>query len=285
MPYIIGGVLAATAIYGAIDASNRRKQAKQQIAKLKAMNVNRSPEDMLNEAKGVIKTGYSPEETANFNSSLIRGQNAAYRMSSDKNPNLSGAITSGLNFSKLGALNQFAANDAQLRRQQQQDYVSMLQRKTQNDVNNKRDQEYAYGQAKAQANADIYNSISQLGTSVAYMASSGIGGGGGGGSKTTTNPDQGTGSAFNGQAPLMSFQNPAPNYGSNAWAQKTYGGSYTPSRPPYFGVASPMTAPNQSTANPGSDQWGQDLYGNPTGNSSDFYQYPVYKTISPAKRF
>ena len=46
MPYIIGGVLAATAIYGAIDASNRRKQAKQQIAKLKAMNVNRSPEDM-----------------------------------------------------------------------------------------------------------------------------------------------------------------------------------------------------------------------------------------------
>lgn len=177
MPYITGAVLAAGAIYGVIDASNRRKKAQKAIDALKKSQPKfRSAEDIQNEAERRITSGYSPSEVANFQQSLNRRSNAAYRLATDRNPNLSGAINAGINYGNIGARLQFAASDAQLRRQRQNDYVSRItgqsNAQTSADIMNKRDQEIAYGNAKNQANADIYNSLMMLG----YAGSTAAGG-------------------------------------------------------------------------------------------------------------
>lgn len=175
MPYITGAIIAGSAIYSAVDASQRRKKAQQGIDRLKKMQPQfRDAASIQAEAEQKITTGYSPSEIAAFQQSLNRRSNQARRLATDRNPNLSGAIGAGINYGNIGANLQFAAQDASLKRQRQNDYISRItgqsNAQTQADIMSKRDQEIAYGNAKNQANADIYNSLMQLGYAGASAA-------------------------------------------------------------------------------------------------------------------
>jgi len=122
------------------------------------------------------------------------------------------------------------AKDAQLRRQRVQEYVNLTRGQsnanTEADLISKREREIAYGNAKNQADAELYNQLAQLGYAGSKIA--------GGLPPTTTDP---SGSAFGGDAPLMSYQNPAPpTFDANGYARSLYGNPNPPPPPPQFGT-------------------------------------------------
>jgi len=170
----MGYVTAALAIYGAVSAYDKQQKSKKAIEKLKKNKpVFRSAEDIQNEAEMKIQEGYSPQERANFFQQLARSGNAAYSKATQVNPNLSSQVQSGINYLNVGALSNFSARDAALRRQRIQDYVGLTRgqsnAQTTADIQSKRDQEIAYGNAKNQADAEIFNSLSMLGYGVSNI--------------------------------------------------------------------------------------------------------------------
>ena len=93
-------------------------------------NYNMSPEiqSSYNRAEGLTNRGYTPEEEAAFKQNIAENRNAAYRNATDMSGgSLSGAISGVLNAQKLGAYNQFAAEDAALKRRNIQ-YADSLAR-------------------------------------------------------------------------------------------------------------------------------------------------------------
>jgi hypothetical protein len=168
MPY----VTLAVAAVGAISAYDKSQKAKKGIEKLKDWKPRyKTAEEVQREADATIREGFSPQETASFRQSLARRSNQAYQTAVQRNPNLASAVQAGINYGNIGALSDFAANDARLRRQRVQDYIgrasSQYNQQTNADLTSKRMQEQAYGLAKSQAEANIYNSL----TMAAYGAS------------------------------------------------------------------------------------------------------------------
>ncbi len=247
-------VLAASAIYGGIDAAERRKKAQNGIEKLKRFKPKyRSAEDIQNEAEARITTGYSPSERANFEQSMARRSNQARRIATDRNPNLSGAINAGINYGNIQGELGFAANDAALRRQRVSEMVGRItgqsNAQTGADITTKMQQEIAYGNAKNQANADIYNSLMQLGYA--------------GASAATRAEDK---KAYD-DAIKKGLPPPATN---------------APSQPPL------RTATNQLPPVAGTDAWATGLYGNPNpqapapqfyGSQPGTYQFGVTQPV------
>lgn len=167
--------MAAVAIASGINAQVKKDKARKAANKLKNVNPKFRDANLIREeAEGAVRYGYAPEEVADFRASLQRANNQGARMATDRNPNLSGAIQAGINFGNIGALNSFAAQDAALRRNKVNDYVSLstgqYNNQTQADIRNKYDQEVAYGNAMKQADAEIWNSISMLGYAGASAA-------------------------------------------------------------------------------------------------------------------
>lgn len=175
MPYATAAILAGTAIYSGIEANDRKQKAKKGIEKLKKMQPKyRSAQEIQAEAEATITSGYSPSERANFQQAMARRNNQARRVATDRNPNLSGAVNAGINYGSIQGELGFAAQDAQLRRQRVSEYVGRItgqsNAQTNADITSKMQQEIAYGNAKSQANADIYNSLMQLGYAGASAA-------------------------------------------------------------------------------------------------------------------
>lgn len=86
-----------------------------------------SPElrNAYNMALGNANQGYSQAERNNFNQGVAQQQNTAQRQAIDTSGGqLSNAINGTLNASRLGAQNQFASQDNQIRRQNQQAYYN-----------------------------------------------------------------------------------------------------------------------------------------------------------------
>lgn len=70
-----------------------------------------------NRAEGMATQGYTPQEAAAFKQNLATSNNLSYRNAVNMaGGNLAGAIGRGIQANNLGALNQFASNDASLRR-------------------------------------------------------------------------------------------------------------------------------------------------------------------------
>lgn len=218
----MGYITAALAIYGAVDSYSKSQKAKKGIEALKKVNPKfRDAIDIQRSAEGAVKNGFSAEEAANFQSGLTRSNNASYRRATDINPNLAPAIQAGINYGNIGALNQFAAADAQLRQNKVDRLVGQITNQsnaqTEADIQNKRDQEIAYGNAKNQNDAQLYNSLSQFAAGVQNIDASGFGSG----NKTTGQP------LSSEAVPSMGAQNVpnnlSPAVGSNEWAQNLYG--------------------------------------------------------------
>lgn len=196
----------------------------------------RSAVDIYNEADANTKSGYSPEEKAAFMGNLNRARTASQRIASDRNPNLAGVINAGINYGNIGALNQFASDDASLRRQKISQLASGITAQsnanTSNAINLKRQKEAAYGEAYKAGVGNVMNIFDAMNRDAATLTSIVAGGGLTGGG--TGVPTQ-LGAT---QVPARGAQNPA-----------------TP--PSYYGT----------------DQWATNLYGNPAGRS--FNQQPI----------
>lgn len=256
MPYITAAVLAGTAIYSGIEANDRKQKAKRGIEKLKKMQPKyRTAQDIQFEAENAIRSGYSPSERANFQQSMTRRANQARRTATDRNPNLSGAINAGINYGSIQGELGFAAQDAALRRQRVSEYVSRItgqsNAQTGADITSKMQQEIAYGNAKNQANADIYNSLMQLGYAGASAAK-------------VNNPGATTST---GTTPTFSEMNSGPNG--------------LPNPPQYNSInADPLGAqPPSLTAPPNEPNFGSQYYGVQRPNSP--YTQSPYRRRPP----
>lgn len=68
-------------------------------------------------------TGYTPEETAAFNASMGRGENASYRRGIEMaGGNFGKAISTGIQANNIGARNSFVADDARMKEQNRRYY-------------------------------------------------------------------------------------------------------------------------------------------------------------------
>jgi hypothetical protein len=259
MPY----VTLAVAAVGAISAYDKSQKAKKGIEKLKDWKPRyKTAEEVQREADATIREGFTPQETASFRQSLARRSNQAYQTAVQRNPNLASAVQAGINYGNIGALTDFAARDAQLRRQRVQDYIgrasSQYNQQTNADLTSKRMQEQAYGLAKSQAEANIYNSL----TMAAYGASRLKGGGG------AASGDVSPITASDTQIPMQGAANQPIDYGyygSNQWAKSLYGNPNQLPPPPYFGTT----------------QFGATKYPRPLGNSAPSASAPPYQYNTP----
>ena len=218
----MGYLTAALAIYGAVDSYSKSQKAQKGINALKKIKPKyRDAVDIQRQAESEVTRGFSAEEAANFQQGLTRSNNASYRRATDMNPNLAPAVQAGINYGNVAAQNQFAAADAQLRQGKVDRLTAQItgqsNNQTEADLMNKRDQEIAYGNAKNQNDAQLYNSLSQFAAGVQNIDTSGFGGG-----TTTAQP------LATNQVPSTGAANPAPSVldvqvGSNQWAQNLYG--------------------------------------------------------------
>jgi len=96
----------AKSIFGANKLSQLHKQpfptytetAEQKASRLRAQNM--------------AQSGFTPEEKANYQQQLARSQNTGYQQSVARAPGLSQQILSGINYSNIGAQNDFASRDS-----------------------------------------------------------------------------------------------------------------------------------------------------------------------------
>lgn len=217
----MGYITLALAAYGAIDSYSKSQKAKKGIEQLSKWKPKYAdPLAIQRDAEAGVKQGFTAEEAANFQQGLTRTSNASYRLATDRNPNLAPAIQAGINYGNIKAQGNFAAQDAALRMQKVDRLQGLItgQRnaQTEADIQSKREQEIAYGNAKNQNDAQLYNSLS-MGAAGAQNINA----------RSAGTTQTGVPLA-SGQVPSQSAINPPPDnlspaYGSNEWAQSLYG--------------------------------------------------------------
>lgn len=132
-----------------------------------------SPElsSAYNMAQQNANQGYSGEETAAFKSNLAQNNNSGYQRAKDMSGgSLSGAINAGVNYGNIGALNQFAAQGNQIKRQNQNTFYGLAgqvqgQRNmnTQAQLQHRQQLESAYGNALSQGLNSISSGLGTVG--------------------------------------------------------------------------------------------------------------------------
>lgn len=182
------GLQAAAAIpkgiVGAIQWGQANK-ALNQLDKQAVPEYSQGPEltQAYQQAQAMSKRGYSAEETAAFQQQLGRSQTGQARSALDMTGgSMGGAINSVLQANQTGAINQFAAQDAGLKRQNIA-YAGGLAQAVQAQQNLQQQQkiqrrtmlEEAYGAAKSQGMANVADAFS--GAATASQASYGGPGG------------------------------------------------------------------------------------------------------------
>ncbi len=184
------------AIYGAYQA-NQAGKALRNLASQPEPTF-RDPNSILQEATSKTPTGYSAAERAAFMQNLQRLNTLKYRNATQSNPNLAANVGAGIDYGRVGAINEFAANDANLRRERINrlagDIAQTDIRNTTNAINNRRAMEQAYGQAYQAGVGNVMNLFDQIDRDAASLTSivTGMPAGGGGstqkGMTTTTAP-------------------------------------------------------------------------------------------------
>lgn len=128
-----------------------------QLSKEQAPNYTVSPElqSAYGRAEGMTNQGFTTEQEGAFRQNLAQSNNLAYRRAVDASGgSMSGSILGAIQGQNIGALNQFAADDAEQRMQNiryADSLASQLQNQqnmaTQVDIENRRMKEQAYGGA------------------------------------------------------------------------------------------------------------------------------------------
>ena len=116
--------MSASSIYQFVYGLKQRKEAKEGLEKLGDRDY-MSAEEINQRAKGLSK-GFSAAERLAFFQNLTKANNAQYAKAMAFRPDMAGTILSGITYGNIGALNQFASNDAQVRRQDQNRLAGMI---------------------------------------------------------------------------------------------------------------------------------------------------------------
>ena len=148
------------AIYGLTQMS----KAKKALNRLSNWNPEfRSGESILQEATQKTPFGFSAQEKAAFTNDLSRLNNARFRAASQGNPNMAANVQAGINFGSIGALNEFAKNDALLKQQKIGQLASSITAQdnmnVSNQISQKSQMEQAYGEAYR---AGLHNVVGAL---------------------------------------------------------------------------------------------------------------------------
>lgn len=159
-PYIAAGTLGLGA-YQLYQSNRALKQLGKEA--MPTYGANPTLTAAYQRAQQMSQRGYTPEQEAAFKSNLATNQNTAYRNAvSQSGGNLAQAINAGLQSQNIGALNQFAADDASKRQQNIQYADSFAPRfqniqdeNTRNALNYRIMREQALGAAKAQAQSNL----------------------------------------------------------------------------------------------------------------------------------
>lgn len=118
--------MAIGAGIGMLDSYLTQRKAQKQLKAMEGkMPQYRTVQDLEREAKTMAK-GYSPEEMAAARQGQARAASAGYRLGTQTNPNLSGAIQSGINYATIASTADLAAKDAQMRQQNQNRFFQNL---------------------------------------------------------------------------------------------------------------------------------------------------------------
>lgn len=131
---------------GLVDTLIRTHKANRLIKKLerKGMPQYRTVQDIQRESQATIKSGFTPEEMAQARGDIARQAAAGYRLGTQTNPNLAGAVQAGINYGTIGQYGQLAAQSARLREQKIQSLAGML---TQADVRKTGEERQLYMEA------------------------------------------------------------------------------------------------------------------------------------------
>lgn len=179
MPLIGLAVGGVTAITSGIRAYKAHKALKE-LQKQELPNYSVIPEmnRAYNRAEGMAGRGFTGAEEAAFKSNLAQEGNTAYRNALDQSGGgMSQAILGGINSRNIGALNQFAGQDAQLHRQNIQ-YADQLAGQNQAQQNLATGQEINYRMAQEQAYGKAQQDALNSGISgINYGLTMGLGGG------------------------------------------------------------------------------------------------------------
>lgn len=159
MTWISLGVASAGATVAGIRAYKAHK-AQKELQKQERPNYSISPEmqNAYQRAEGMTSRGFTGAEEAAFKANLGQSTNTAYRQAMDQSGGgMSQAVLGGLNARNVGALNQFAGQDAALRRDNirySDSLAGQLQGQTNlatgEDIRYRLMMEQAYGQAVQQ---------------------------------------------------------------------------------------------------------------------------------------
>lgn len=190
---------AFNVVHGLVQQAQAKKGLNS-LVKPQGYNVTPEQQQSYDRAQKDAMSGYSAQERAAYLSNLASRNNAGYSRALKFGGNgLAGAIQAGVNYGNSKALNDFAANDAQLRRSNiryadsRGDVISG-QRNRNTQLQN---QEYnqaaqAYGGAIKAGKENVFNSLN-LFSALNPMALGGIGGGGNrmaGGAASAQMPDE-----------------------------------------------------------------------------------------------
>ena len=251
------------AIYGLTQMS----KAKKALNRLSNWNPEfRSGESILQEATQKTPFGFSAQEKAAFTNDLSRLNNARFRAASQGNPNMAANVQAGLNFGSIGAINEFAKNDAALKQQKIGQLASRITAQdnmnVQSQLNQKSQMEQAYGEAYRAGLHNVVGAFDSKMNDLKTVASFVIPFAGAGGSGSAANPSavtQGLGSLAGGKTLKNINQNAAGGMDAGAaganvvgdipyntnWRPLATPSDYNPFKPYSMTTNDWITNPNQ----------------------------------------
>lgn len=174
---VMAALAGAQALYGIYQSERARKQAAQ-LQEPKGYEITPEQRTSYERAQQMAKMGYTPEERAQFYQNIAAQQNLGYSraMRSAQGNQWAGAILAGVQAPRYGAMSDFAARDAALRRQniRYADQLGADISAQRNRETSRLQQRYqmlqtAYGQAQRQGIQNVMNA--------AWLAGSAYGGG------------------------------------------------------------------------------------------------------------
>lgn len=180
-------MFAATTAANLIHSLSEQSQAKKGLVNLKepaGYGVTPEQQHSYDRAEKLAMNGYSPEEKAAFAQNMAQRSNQAYHKAMTFGGNgLAGAIQAGINYGNTGALTNFAAQDAALKRQNihYADSVGnqITQQKNKNTAlqwQNYNNQAQAYGHALKSSKENFFNSLNLFGSSFPTLGGGLVGG-------------------------------------------------------------------------------------------------------------
>lgn len=119
---VMAVIAAAQLAYGIYQTSEAKRKAK----KLGEPKKYADPDKLMAQARSNA-VGYTPAEKLSYFQSLVKNNNAQYQNALKYRPDMASTIQAGIDYGNIDALNRFAANDADLRRRDEQRLLGLYQ--------------------------------------------------------------------------------------------------------------------------------------------------------------